>query len=725
MLNILVLKSSLQPNNFSQTDWLLNQALQTIVSAVEDYNPPHKYSPFTYQYINLDKFNLIYQKFTPYILEKFNQQLILTNTDTKEDFTSKVQEFLQEQGLNNLVDVVAAQGRTLDLNLTDFTKQTLAEFSLFYDQLLERDPAKVKLLVRDVDALPFNYTYGHVQIADQFNPIRLSTRRLFANKFNELNWFSEQATSGLQQEFNEYYVSKIFKPFYQANLLPIVKSTNLERFSYTPQQDLQMYFELLNAGREPQGVENTPAQEVHGNYTLSQEKHHLNALFDPSVSDTAFNQIYHKLLTRARLPTYNHPWDEILEQHVDFSFNRTASEALASKVYAIGIYQYKVNSALSRDFPETNPSLALAQANNLVNEFLQADIIVIACPIYNHTIPTKLKNYLDFWVRSGVTFNTDNPQEFISRNFPVAKRLFVLSAAGANDYYKTTLTDFFTNFASFIGAKLQPVVYRPYSAFVPCPYLEPEVNQEQEQIAQQTLEDLENICYQGVSEYLEERNTYLATSLKGNLSFSRQISLVNTLGPQLIPLLDPTKLPFTVTNNEADGNSPQAIAAKLAHCVPENLNDFSGIYLWGTYFRQCTPKEEQGQDILQSQPDLVMHLSKASVDYIHYCLEQEQALRSYNKVRDLASITPQSAQLCASNWLRASSYPVDVLTAQDYERVIFFASLNQYPVPEFEGSQLLAALQHQATFFKVNQGTAKAHKYVQAYALEEETSTEE
>ncbi|RIY32262.1 hypothetical protein CKF54_05170 [Psittacicella hinzii] len=715
MLNVLVLKSTLQPNNFSQTDWLLNQALQTMVSAVEDYNTQ---TDLTYQYINLDKFNLIYQKFTPYILERFNHELNLSQHDTKENFSQAVINFLQERGLDKLVEVVSAQDRNLDLSITDFTQQTLAEFSLFYNQLLECDPAKVKLMVRDVDALPFNYTYGHLQVTDQFNPLRLNLRSQFSQKFAEFNWFGETATSALANEFNDYYLSNILKPFYQQNLLPLIKGDKT-RFIYSNKQDVQMYFELLHAGRSVANPEE---------YPQIQHPELLNALFDPCYADQAFNHLYHEHLNRVRIPTYNGSWDQILKQHVGFNFNRTTAEALASKVYSIGIYKYRVNSALSRDFPETHPSLALAQANNIINEFLQADLIFVACPVYNHNIPTKLKNYLDFWVRSGVTFSTDAPEEFARSQFPVQKRFFVLSAAGADNYYKNMLAEFFENYTSFINAKLEALVYRPYSTNLPCANLDPDNCKEQQIVSQQTLDILEEQVYKGVTSYLKERQQYLCShqalaNHPSGQSLAKQISLRNDLGPQLCPLLDATKLPFELDKQGEQDNSPQAIAAQLAHGLPQHLNDFSGVYLWGTYFRQAD-NQPLAQAELQSKPDLVMHLSRASVDYIHYCLELEQDQRSFNKVRDLASITPVSSQLCPSNWLQASSYPIDLLVAKDYERVIFYTSLNQYPVPEFTGQQLLAALQLQATYFKVNQGQSKVQKYVKSVQIPLEEADE-
>lgn len=51
----------------------------------------------------------------------------------------------------------------------------------------------------------------------------------------------------------------------------------------------------------------------------------------------------------------------------------------------------------------------LALSDTLVAELKANDIIVIAAPMYNFTIPTQLKNWIDFVARAGVTFTyTEN-----------------------------------------------------------------------------------------------------------------------------------------------------------------------------------------------------------------------------------------------------------------------------------------------------------------------------
>ncbi len=70
---------------------------------------------------------------------------------------------------------------------------------------------------------------------------------------------------------------------------------------------------------------------------------------------------------------------------------------------------------------------ALARSNTLTNELLAADVLVLAAPMYNFTIPSTLKSWLDHVLRAGVTFKyTDTgPQGLLT-----GKRAFVLTSRG-------------------------------------------------------------------------------------------------------------------------------------------------------------------------------------------------------------------------------------------------------------------------------------------------------
>lgn len=70
---------------------------------------------------------------------------------------------------------------------------------------------------------------------------------------------------------------------------------------------------------------------------------------------------------------------------------------------------------------------ALALSNTLTDELLAADVLVLAAPMYNFTIPSTLKAWLDHVLRAGVTFrySENGPQGLLS-----GKRAFVLTARG-------------------------------------------------------------------------------------------------------------------------------------------------------------------------------------------------------------------------------------------------------------------------------------------------------
>ena len=70
---------------------------------------------------------------------------------------------------------------------------------------------------------------------------------------------------------------------------------------------------------------------------------------------------------------------------------------------------------------------ALALSNLLTEELLTADVLVLAAPMYNFSIPSTLKAWLDHVLRAGVTFKytETGPQGLLS-----GKRAFVLTARG-------------------------------------------------------------------------------------------------------------------------------------------------------------------------------------------------------------------------------------------------------------------------------------------------------
>lgn len=70
---------------------------------------------------------------------------------------------------------------------------------------------------------------------------------------------------------------------------------------------------------------------------------------------------------------------------------------------------------------------ALARSNELTEEVLAADVLVLAAPMYNFTIPSTLKAWFDHVLRAGITFKytETGPQGLL-----VGKRAYVLTARG-------------------------------------------------------------------------------------------------------------------------------------------------------------------------------------------------------------------------------------------------------------------------------------------------------
>lgn len=79
---------------------------------------------------------------------------------------------------------------------------------------------------------------------------------------------------------------------------------------------------------------------------------------------------------------------------------------------------------------------SLQRSDELTDELLNADVLVLAAPMYNFAIPSTLKAWLDHVLRAGVTFKyTDTgPQGLLN-----GKKAYVLTARGG--IYAGSTTD--------------------------------------------------------------------------------------------------------------------------------------------------------------------------------------------------------------------------------------------------------------------------------------------
>lgn len=101
----------------------------------------------------------------------------------------------------------------------------------------------------------------------------------------------------------------------------------------------------------------------------------------------------------------------------------------------------------------------LATSNQLIEEIKQADKLIIAAPMYNFTVPTQLKNWIDLIARAGVTFQySENGPEGLLTN---VKETTVITTRGG--VHKDTENDIVTSYLKttlgFVGIHNVNFVY--------------------------------------------------------------------------------------------------------------------------------------------------------------------------------------------------------------------------------------------------------------------------
>jgi FMN-dependent NADH-azoreductase len=113
----------------------------------------------------------------------------------------------------------------------------------------------------------------------------------------------------------------------------------------------------------------------------------------------------------------------------------------------------------------------LAAGSAYIEELFAADIIVIGAPMYNFTVPTQLKAWIDRVVVAGKTFSYG--EKGVESLLPKGKKLFIASSRGnvyaagtpntALDHHETYLT----SVLAFIGLTDVTVVRAEGIAFGP------------------------------------------------------------------------------------------------------------------------------------------------------------------------------------------------------------------------------------------------------------------
>lgn len=99
---------------------------------------------------------------------------------------------------------------------------------------------------------------------------------------------------------------------------------------------------------------------------------------------------------------------------------------------------------------------AVRDSDALVDELRAADIVVLAVPMYNFTIPAALHNYFDHIARAGVTFRytAHGPEGLLK-----GKRTHVFAARGGQHGDDHSQSLFLRQFLGFIGLEDATFVY--------------------------------------------------------------------------------------------------------------------------------------------------------------------------------------------------------------------------------------------------------------------------
>lgn len=107
-----------------------------------------------------------------------------------------------------------------------------------------------------------------------------------------------------------------------------------------------------------------------------------------------------------------------------------------------------------------------ALADAMIQELIEADIVVVGCPMYNFSIPSQLKSYFDHVAKKNVTFRItpSKEKEGLLKN----KTAYILLASGGD--YSTGSSHTSQNFAStyiktffqFLGFNKVNTIYCPH-----------------------------------------------------------------------------------------------------------------------------------------------------------------------------------------------------------------------------------------------------------------------
>ncbi len=143
----------------------------------------------------------------------------------------------------------------------------------------------------------------------------------------------------------------------------------------------------------------------------------------------------------------SHFMDQLKERHPEAEVMHR--DLAADPIPHLDAARFQAHITAKEERTDEQQTLA-ALGDSLVEELLQADILVLGVPMYNFGIPSTLKAWIDYVARAGTTFRyTANGPEGLIKG----KKAFILGARGGA-YWGTpndTQTPYLKTFLGFIG----------------------------------------------------------------------------------------------------------------------------------------------------------------------------------------------------------------------------------------------------------------------------------
>lgn len=140
----------------------------------------------------------------------------------------------------------------------------------------------------------------------------------------------------------------------------------------------------------------------------------------------------------------------ILVVHASLDRQQSVSRALSQRLLSRLLEQHPEARVIERDLAQSPPPHfgpaqvraafltedqrtledreALALSNELCRELMESDVVIIGVPMWNFSVPSALKAWVDHIVRAGVTFRytPKGPEGLLSSN----QRVFLMEATG-------------------------------------------------------------------------------------------------------------------------------------------------------------------------------------------------------------------------------------------------------------------------------------------------------